>query len=970
MLPSRLLLGLLAGLAALLATAPAHAAFPGTPGRVAYLDNTSPEMPLMVWTPAMGQGSADPVGIDTFHWQETDKVPMTIGFPSAPVWSPDGTRLAFAAKVPDPGIGGGATHTAIFTWTLRSHAITRITTPPDGKPGCSCSQQLGYLYADYAPAWSPDGKRIAFVREQGSGKDEGVHGTDGGNVRTVPATGGASTELTHKYGEQMYFSLAWGGDPTEGGSSALLGYHGGNAAGQFSLQRIDPESGASSNEIAGVEAAKIIDFDVSPDGLYVGYATMGGQLFDRQLGGGNTVALGKSTTGRMRYSPTGNGPLHIGSARIPGQGDWPRGGLVERQTPDAGGDQWPEDPQDRWVDGWMGPGLGKYGFAHPGRSSFDVQPQRLPIIDIPGFGGSEIRCGGETLWGPSVLGMGAKLKAMELADDGKTNAGCAGAAPTADPDDPTGFVMTVLGDDIYQSQAKFITDIAPGQRGWRFSWDWRKPPAESLDRLDALVTKALGKDFAMDQGLDRVVMYGHSYGGLLMREYQQLHPDRLARVLTVGAPFWGATKPLNFATFGMENPLSGVADLDTLLPNAAAKAFARNLSGLYWLVPSDHYGPWLKVGAAQQDQAGVRDYFTGTAGGNGALVDAGLAWHRKFDGFSTSQGLVESRAVVGTGLPTIEAIDVSDKPQTDGELQVSLHLGQGDVTVPIRSASQGPLGTHTPLGDPVHVQAVCGIGHMKLGGNPKVTEPYTEYLLQGRTPRKTEGACEMEATAIVVRNLQSHPGGGALRARTATAAPGGGLSLDAAAAEGRIQLLRYPGQPIAIVDERHPVTLDVAGAAERVELTITRYRGEQELPAVTYRPDPGAVQVEARADGPVVTVDGRPVAGEVAGGGGGGDQPGAGAGAPGVGEPPAAGGDAAAAGAGAPAAGTTPAPGPGAASTGKAIIKPKPKAKPKTVKRCKTIKKKVRGHVRTVKRCTTVKVKPHATKPKARRRTG
>jgi hypothetical protein len=256
---------------------------------------------------------------------------------------------------------------------------------------------------------------------------------------------------------------------------------------------------------------------------------------------------------------------------------------------------------------------------------------------------------------------------------------------------------------------------------------------------------------------------------------------------------------------------------------------------------------------------------------------------------------------------------------------------------------------------------------MKLGGNPKVTEPYTEYLLQGRTPRKTEGACAMEATAIVVRNLQSHPGGAALRARTATAAPGGGLSLDAAAAEGRIQLLRYPGQPIAIVDERHPVTLDVAGAADRVELTITRYRGEQELPAVTYRPGPGAVQVEAGADGPVVTVDGRPVAGEVAGGGGGGggDQPGAGAGAPGVGEPPAAGGDAAAAGAGAPAADTTPAPGPGAASTGKAIIKPKPK--PKTVKRCKTIKKKVRGHVRTVKRCTTVKVKPHATKPKARR---
>jgi pimeloyl-ACP methyl ester carboxylesterase len=534
--------------------------------------------------------------------------------------------------------------------------------------------------------------------------------------------------------------------------------------------------------------------------------------------------------------------------------------------------------------------------------------------------------------------------------------------------------MTVLGDDIYESQAKFITDIAPGQRGWRFSWDWRMSPAESLGRLDALVTKALGKDFALDQGLDRVVMYGHSYGGLLMREYQELHPDRLARVLTVGAPFWGATKPLNFATFGMENPLSGVADLDTLLPNAAAKSFAKNLAGLYWLVPSDHYGPWLKVGNATQDQAGVRNYFTGTAGGNGALVDAGLAWHRKFDGFSTSKGLVESRAVVGTGLPTIEAIDVSDVPRTDGELQVSLHLGQGDVTVPIRSASQGPLGTHTPLGDPVHVQAVCGIGHMKLGGNPKVTEPYTEYLLQGRTPRKTEGACEMEATAIVVRNLQSHPGGESVRARSAAAAPAGGLSLGAAAAAGRIQLLRYPGQPVAIVDEHHPVTLDVAGAGDQVELTITRYRGDNEMAAVTYRPGPGAVQVEAGADGPTVTVDGQVVAGEVAGGGtpGGGEQPGGatpGGGEPAGGsEPPAASGGAPAA--GSPATGASAGPTPGASSPGKAITKPKPKpkAKPKMVKRCKTIKKKVRGRVRMVKRCTMVKVTSHSTKPKARRR--
>ena len=38
---------------------------------------------------------------------------------SAPVWSPDGTRLAFAAQTDDPGLGGDATHMSIFVWNWR-----------------------------------------------------------------------------------------------------------------------------------------------------------------------------------------------------------------------------------------------------------------------------------------------------------------------------------------------------------------------------------------------------------------------------------------------------------------------------------------------------------------------------------------------------------------------------------------------------------------------------------------------------------------------------------------------------------------------------------------------------------------------------------------------------------------------------------------------------------------------------------
>lgn len=586
MLPSpRSLLGVIAAAIALLAGAVpgAQAAWPGTPGKVAYLDQSSNEYPLKVYTPGLdGAGTTETIVPKTFHFTDVahgDTTPLTAGFPSAPVWSPDGTRLAFAAAVPDASLAPGATHLAIFTWRLRDGAITQVTTPPAGKPGCeSCDQEVGYVYADYAPAWSPDGQKLAFVRLQQSGKDEPIHGTDGADVRIVAATGGDSTALTHSHGAQAYTALAWGGDPQ--GTSTLAGLMADSDAGTMSVRRIDPAGGAESTALSGVEAAEIIDFDVAPNGMDFYYEQAGGAVFRRPFGSGESFPAGKVSGGAlMRASPTGNGPLYNGQASVPGVAS-PRGGLVEYQEDDPGGDVWPEDPKQRWIDGFLAFKAGA-GFALTtiGRSLFDVQAQQLPIIDIPGFGGSEIRCGSDTLWGPTILGMGSKLKAMELQADGKTNAGCANAGPTENPDDPTGFVMSVLGGDIYAPQAKFITDIAPGGRGWRFSWDWRKAPAESLDRLDQLVDKALGHDFAKDQGVTRVVMYGHSYGGLLMREYQDLHPEKLARVLTAGTPFWGSAKPLNFATFGLENPLSGIADLDTLMPNAAASRSRRTWPG-------------------------------------------------------------------------------------------------------------------------------------------------------------------------------------------------------------------------------------------------------------------------------------------------------------------------------------------------------------------------------------------------------
>ena len=728
----------------LCAPAASHGAWPGTPGKIAFLDREAAGVPLKVFTPdGTGAGGTHvTVRENTFTPANNEGKTPTTGLMSAPAWSPDGTRVTFAAQIDDPGFPGDVTHMAIFVWDWKMKTTTQVTTPPPGLvvPG---SPQVGHQLTDYAPVWSPDGESIAFIRMIHANPEDELASQEGGNIRIVSLTGGGSRQVTHMYGEQAFLALTWGGDPD--GETHLVGRHGIVGGGGFKMFDVDPQSGTTTLLLDGLEAAAITDFDVMPDGQALAYRSIvsGAHLlgFD-----GTSQSLGTDFTGTdLRASPTGNGVLHIGAAEVPGYGR--RAGIVERHKTDPGGDRWAEDPKDRWINGK----LLLTGPAHPatpGRSTWDIQAQRLPIINIPGFAGSTIKCGTERLWAPAWTGNAERLNAMRLAPDGKTNAGCATAGPTIDPNAEDGFVNEALGLPIYQKQDAFIEQIAPGERGWRFSWDWRKAPGESLARLHAFITHILNTDMAKAQGVQKVVLYGHSYGGLLMRQYTKDHPEKVQRVLTAGTPFWGAPKSLFFLSFGVENPLSGVADLDTFLPNAEAKAWAGSATGLYHLIPSDNFGQWLRVGPDDQDQAGVRNWYTTVAGINGTLIDQARAFHQQFDGFSTEQGLVENQAVISTGLMTIGGIDMAPAPDANGDLSAIIRMVDGDITVPVTSASQGPLGSHTPLGDPVHVQATCRIPHMDLGGDPRVTEPYTEYLLQGRTPRKTEGACQPDGSTI------------------------------------------------------------------------------------------------------------------------------------------------------------------------------------------------------------------------------
>jgi Tol biopolymer transport system component len=69
---------------------------------------------------------------------------------SAPAWSPDGTRLAFEVHGPVGGVDGD-----IFVLALASGEVTQMTRDPADAP-----------VHDEGPAWSPDGRMLAFTSER------------------------------------------------------------------------------------------------------------------------------------------------------------------------------------------------------------------------------------------------------------------------------------------------------------------------------------------------------------------------------------------------------------------------------------------------------------------------------------------------------------------------------------------------------------------------------------------------------------------------------------------------------------------------------------------------------------------------------------------------------------------------------------------------------------------------------------
>lgn len=202
------------------------------------------------------------------------------GFALSPSLSPDASMVAYSAS----GTGEAAQQSAIFVQTTSSAAPRAVSQPPAGA-------------RDDLPAWSPDGREIAFARWEADGACR---------VLLIAATGaGDEREIARCDGSDL-LSFDWLPD----GGGLLFGTMTG-AGSDTRLRILDPVGGRWRDlDYAG--AAGDIDFAprVSPDGLWIGFIRnpQMGDLWRVPVDGGvprQVTRLGAEFRG-WTWAPEGN----------------------------------------------------------------------------------------------------------------------------------------------------------------------------------------------------------------------------------------------------------------------------------------------------------------------------------------------------------------------------------------------------------------------------------------------------------------------------------------------------------------------------------------------------------------------------------------------------------------------------------------------------------------------------------------
>jgi TolB protein len=194
------------------------------------------------------------------------------GFQGMPTYSPDGRRLAFDRTLPHED--------AIWTMKTDGTDLRQVThNKPSGKDECRC---------DGSPSYSPDGKRIAFIRTIDETKVA---------LFTVKASGGALKQLT-PWSRGVAAKIDWSPD----GSLIVFSspqFNPGPKGVSSNVYTIHPD-GTGLTQLTHDTGGKVHDGadSFSPDGkkiVYINNSTGAFQVYTMNLDGSGVTRLTNAT---------------------------------------------------------------------------------------------------------------------------------------------------------------------------------------------------------------------------------------------------------------------------------------------------------------------------------------------------------------------------------------------------------------------------------------------------------------------------------------------------------------------------------------------------------------------------------------------------------------------------------------------------------------------------------------------------
>jgi TolB protein len=200
-----------------------------------------------------------------------------------PAWSPDGKRIAFVRSPQD------FSDSEIYVINADGTGLTRLTNAP------------GF---DVSPSWSKDGKRIAFASTRAA-DDPRVNSNDSTDVFVMNADGTGVTRLT--FGPRQDGQPAWSPDGRQIAFVSARDLLGGDGVGDVYLMNVD---GTQVHRATNFEGAAVQRLSWSPDGREIALSAQVGDGIDVYTVHPDGTQLTRLTfdgqSGLPTWSPDGN----------------------------------------------------------------------------------------------------------------------------------------------------------------------------------------------------------------------------------------------------------------------------------------------------------------------------------------------------------------------------------------------------------------------------------------------------------------------------------------------------------------------------------------------------------------------------------------------------------------------------------------------------------------------------------------